>query len=789
MATSNQPWWKEPTRAQWLAFSAAWFGWVLDAFDFTVFLLAMPHIAKEMGVETFATTGSLALTYLARLAGGVLAGWAADRWGRKLPLMLSIISFAVFDGAIALAPTFGWVLVLRTLFGFGMGAEWASGTALAMESWPTRSRGIASGVLQGSWAIGYMLAAVAAGYVIPHYGWRGLFVLAALPALMVLPIRAWVPESDAWTKAHEKLKAATASVSKIKAPRAALGPILWGSAAMIVGFSAYNGLTGLYPTMLVTELGMTDKGVAHLVMLFTTGMLIGSIGSGFIASRHGAAVAIATPALLALPFLAFYVGASPALLGVGAFATGLFGAGVCGVTPMLLTDLFPPETRARSIGLVYHVGSSVAAFIPMIIAAVARLGHTSIAFAIAMVSGVALLGVATLLLSTRGFMRATLRLAQAATATTLAVALFFALGGTAHAGGALVEVTNFGANPAGLKMFRHSPANAKANAPLVVALHGCTQTAADYANVGWNELADKYAFHVVYAEQSTTNNAMRCFTWYGAGLARDKGENASIKQMVDKMKADASIDGKRVFVTGLSAGGAETALMLAMWPDVFAAGAPIAGLPYDCATSPLDTYTCMNPGKTLTAKDWADRVRSAYPGYAGTWPRVSVWQGTSDAIVAPANEKEIAKQWAGVHGAADAPSATSTVSGAARSEWRDAKGAVAVEMYAVPGMGHGVPLDPANGCGTAGAYALDVKLCSTQKIAEFFGLTGSASGSGSGSESGSGSSSGSSSGSGSGSGSSSGCAVGAGNLEAIWGALGVVLVLGRRARARKGGAR
>src|SRR5262249_52432671 len=156
------------------------------------------------------TTGSIALTLLARLAGGVLAGAAADRWGRKLPLMLSILWFAACDGAIALAPSFGWVLALRTLFGFGMGAEWASGTALAMESWPARSRGIASGILQGSWAIGYLCAAGASGFVLPHFGWRGLFVLAAIPALLVLPIRAWVPESDAWARAHEGMKNAVA---------------------------------------------------------------------------------------------------------------------------------------------------------------------------------------------------------------------------------------------------------------------------------------------------------------------------------------------------------------------------------------------------------------------------------------------------------------------------------------------------------------------------------------------------------------------------------------------------
>src|SRR5215813_2453588 len=174
---AREPWWKEPTRGQWFAFGAAWFGWVLDAFDFSIFILAMPRIGKDLGTTVIGTTASLALTLLARLAGGVLAGAAADKWGRKLPLMLSIIWFAICDGAVAFAPTFGWVLVLRTLFGFGMGAEWASGTALAMESWPERSRGIASGVLQGSWAIGFFLASWAYGLVMPHWGWRGLFIV------------------------------------------------------------------------------------------------------------------------------------------------------------------------------------------------------------------------------------------------------------------------------------------------------------------------------------------------------------------------------------------------------------------------------------------------------------------------------------------------------------------------------------------------------------------------------------------------------------------------------------
>ena len=156
---NDVPWWKEPTRAHWGAFGAAWAGWVLDAFDFTIFMLVMPNVARDMGVANVATAGSITLTLFARLAGGYIAGAAADRWGRKLPLMISLVWFAACDAAVAFAPTFGWILVLRTLFGLGMGAEWTAGTTLAMESWPARSRGIASGILQGSWAVGYLLAA------------------------------------------------------------------------------------------------------------------------------------------------------------------------------------------------------------------------------------------------------------------------------------------------------------------------------------------------------------------------------------------------------------------------------------------------------------------------------------------------------------------------------------------------------------------------------------------------------------------------------------------------------
>ena len=404
---SALPWWREPTKNQWLAFGTAWAGWVLDAFDFTIFLLVMPHIAKEFGVKNLATTGSIALTLTARLLGGYVAGSAADRWGRRIPLMISIVGFALCDGAVSMAPSFGAILLLRTLFGFFMGAEWATGTTLAMESWPARSRGLASGVLQGSWAIGYLAAgAIAPRVLATHYGWRGLFVIAALPALFVLIARRWVPESQEWTEAHARAK--DASFPKKAVPFREIAPKLgWACATMAAGFGAYYGLTGLYPTLLKTELGLSDVRVGQLVVLFNLGMLIGSVVTGTLAAKHGAGWAIVFPSLLSLAVLPLYVGASPQLLGLGAFLGGAIAVGFCGVTPLLLTELFPAEGRARLIGIAYHVGSFGAAFVPMLIAGLAEAGGLRLSRAIVLVAGVCELAIAALVLAP--MLRATAR--------------------------------------------------------------------------------------------------------------------------------------------------------------------------------------------------------------------------------------------------------------------------------------------------------------------------------------------------------------------------------------------
>ena len=276
---------------------------------------------------------------------------------------------------------------------------------------------------------------------------------------------------------------------------------------------------------------------------------------------------------------------------------------------------------------------------------------------------------------------------------------------------ALEQVTGFGSNPGGLNMYRYVPAGVGQSAPLVVVLHGCTQTANDMVNAGFDALADTYKFHVVYAEQTSANNIALCFNWFdSANETRGQGENLSIKQMVDKEKTDFSIDASRVFVVGFSSGGAEAALMLATYPDVFAAGATFSGIPFACATSVSASTACIKPGKDQAAKAWGDLVRAANPSFTGKWPRLSIWQGTADGTVDPSNTTALMRQWTDVNGASQTPTSTDTVAGYPHASYA-VGGTVVVETFAITGKDHGLFVDPAGGCGTAGTYFLDAKIC------------------------------------------------------------------------------
>ncbi|MFJ3580579.1 extracellular catalytic domain type 1 short-chain-length polyhydroxyalkanoate depolymerase [Streptomyces rubiginosohelvolus] len=302
----------------------------------------------------------------------------------------------------------------------------------------------------------------------------------------------------------------------------------------------------------------------------------------------------------------------------------------------------------------------------------------------------------------------------------------------ARAAAALERVTSFGANPGGLNMYVYRPAALPANAPVVVALHGCTQSAQVYSdNAGLNTFADRHGFLVVYAETTTANNANKCFNWFQPGdTRRGQGEAASIRQMVAHAATAYGTDTGRVQVTGLSAGGAMTSVMLAAYPDVFAAGAVVAGIPYGCGTDVVSAFGCMSPGVDRTPAAWAQAVRDAHPGFAGPWPRVAIWHGDNDATVAPRNADELRDQWTAVHGLGQTPDRTSTIgpNSTRRSEYLAADGgASVVEVNRVPGIGHGTPVDPGSGaeqCGATGTQHFIDSICSGYWITRFFGLDG-----------------------------------------------------------------
>lgn len=292
----------------------------------------------------------------------------------------------------------------------------------------------------------------------------------------------------------------------------------------------------------------------------------------------------------------------------------------------------------------------------------------------------------------------------------------------------LTQVSSFGTNPGALAMYKYVPAGLPANAPLVVALHGCTQDAATYAkDTEWSKLADEFKFAVVFPQQSSSNNSSKCFNWFESGdIARGAGEALSVKQMVDQMKTDHAIDATRVFVTGLSAGAYFTVVMAAAYPDVFAGAAPMAGGPYKCATSMTNAFSCMSPGTDKTGSAWATLIKGAYSGYTGKYPTMSIWAGTSDSTVKPMNAVEIMQGWASVLGIDETADGTDTIQGNVHKVYKDANGKALIETWDLASMGHGISVDPDGTNGKSGgatnSYAFDKNVWSSYEVLKFWGL-------------------------------------------------------------------
>jgi poly(hydroxyalkanoate) depolymerase family esterase len=315
-------------------------------------------------------------------------------------------------------------------------------------------------------------------------------------------------------------------------------------------------------------------------------------------------------------------------------------------------------------------------------------------------------------------------------AAALATCLGLVLVGTAIPAQAatLTQVTGFGTNPGNLLMYRYVPDGLPANRPVVVAIHGCSQSAALYDNEsGWTKWADQHQFALVLPQQQSKNNPGKCFNWFLPGdQTRGQGEALSIRQMVSAILTSHGGDATRVFVTGLSGGGAMTSVMLATYPDVFRGGAVVGGVPYLCATAAgAQTSACNAGTNNQTPQQWGDKVRAAST-WTGPWPHVSVWHGTADGTVNVQNLTEIMEQWTNVHGIDQTVDITNTVAGYPHNVYTDGTGTARVETYPLTGVGHGQMVDPGTGaqqCGVAAPNFLDVNICASLHIAQWFGIT------------------------------------------------------------------
>jgi MFS transporter, SHS family, lactate transporter len=336
---------------------AGFLGWTLDAFDFFVIVFLYDTLSRQFGVSktaiVFTTTATLAL----RPVGAFLFGLLADRYGRRIPLMANVIYFSIIELLCGFAPNYTVFLILRALFGIGMGGEWGVGASLAMEAAPTRWRGILSGILQSGYSIGYLLAAMAARFVLPAWGWRPMFWLGALPALLALYIRTKVPESEAW---REHRAASMGGVLRVVAQN-------WRRFAYLVLLMVFmmflsHGTQDLYPDFLKEVHHVAPARVADIAMIYNVGAVVGAIIFGHLSQKLGrrkgmmAALALC---LLVIPFWAFS-GTVPAL--VAATVVMQMGVqGAWGVIPVHLNELAADAARGLMPGLAYQLGILFAA--------------------------------------------------------------------------------------------------------------------------------------------------------------------------------------------------------------------------------------------------------------------------------------------------------------------------------------------------------------------------------------------------------------------------------------------
>ena len=338
------------------ALAAGFAGWTLDAFDFFVLVFAMDRVASDFGVTKTAIVATLTATLALRPVGALLFGLLADRYGRRGPLMASVVFFSLVEFGCGLAPGYGTFFALRALYGIGMGGEWGVGASLAMEVAPAHRRGLLSGLLQSGYSIGYLLAAVCARLVLPVWGWRAMFFVGGLPALLALYIRARVPESEAW-RLHRAPTAGAVVRSLAGHGRAFAGLILLMTLLMFLS----HGTQDLYPDFLKTTHGFSEAAASDIAMLYSVGAVAGAVLFGRLSEsgRRRSMFAALLLALVSIPLWAF--GRGPMALAAGAFLMQAGVQGAWGIVPAHLNELAPDSARGLVPGLAYQLGVLLAA--------------------------------------------------------------------------------------------------------------------------------------------------------------------------------------------------------------------------------------------------------------------------------------------------------------------------------------------------------------------------------------------------------------------------------------------
>jgi len=362
------PWYREVTPDQWKAFVAAYLGWVLDAFDFNILTFLLVDIERNFTVNN-ALAGALGtVTLMFRMVGGIASGTAADRWGRKFPLMLSILWYSVFAFLGGFSPTYTVLFICRALFGIGMGGVWAAGMPLAIEHWPVRLRGKVSGMLQSGYSTGFMLSAFAFSAIYPLVnqdgrGWRTMLWIGVLPALLVIFIVTSVKESPIWLERQRHLRAAgtpnTLSIARLFR-RDLLADTIQTSLMMGAFLVFYYSITFWYATLV----RLTRPSTLVYVVALNLGTMVGNLIWGELSEtslgRRGAATIATLGGVVFIPLYLFTT-STPAML-AGALLMGGFGAGNFGVIPSYLNERFPTAVRAVGAGFAYHVGAFLGSF-------------------------------------------------------------------------------------------------------------------------------------------------------------------------------------------------------------------------------------------------------------------------------------------------------------------------------------------------------------------------------------------------------------------------------------------